>query len=172
MPLALERQDGVDDVLEQPRPGERALLGDVPDEHHRHATALGLDDLPAVYSQMVRSITTGQPMGMAVLDRTNVSATQDLPPRRVFTEGYWYARLGYGSLFGQSPQGGAAFGFGYRAVFNRLGLDLSFFNGQVNDRSGYYAEGSSAWSLIKLQGLYFLSPTANRSASSIALRSP
>ena len=29
----------------------------------REATALGLDDLPAVYSQMVRSLTTGQPMG-------------------------------------------------------------------------------------------------------------
>ena len=121
----------------------------------REATALGLDDFPAVYSQMVRSITTGQPMGVGVLDRTNVSATQDLPPRRVFSEGLWYARVGYGSLFGQSTDNGAAFGFGYRAEFDRLGLDVSFLNGQLNDSGSYYAPGSSAWSLIKLQALYF-----------------
>lgn len=130
----------------------------------REATALGLDDLPAVYSQMVRSLTTGQPMGIAVLDRTNVSAVQDQPPHRVHTEGYWYARLGYGSLFADSTDNGAAFGFGYRAEFNRFGLDLSFFNGQLNDDGGYYAPSSSAWSLIKLQSLYFMNPTANRSA--------
>jgi hypothetical protein len=130
----------------------------------REATALGLDDLPAVYSQLVRSLTTGRPMGLGVLDRTNVSATQDQPPRRVQTEGLWYARVGFGSLFGQSTQSGAAFGFGYRAEFNRLGLDVSFFNGQLNDAGGYSAPGSSAWSLIKLQGLYFLNPEGNRSA--------
>ena len=104
----------------------------------REATALGLDDLRAVYSQMVRSLTTGQPMGVGVLDRTNVSATQDLPPRRVFSEGLWYARVGYGSLFGQSTDNGAAFGFGYRAEFDRLGLDVSFLNGQLNDSGSYY----------------------------------
>lgn len=130
----------------------------------REATALGLDDLPAVYSQMVRSLTTGQPMGLGVIDRTNVSATQDLPPRRVHTEGYWYARLGYGSVFGQSTQNGAAFGFGYRAEFDRLGLDLSFFNGQLNDDSTRFGPSSSAWSLIKLEGLFFSNPTGNRSA--------
>jgi hypothetical protein len=130
----------------------------------REATALGLDDLPAVYSQMVRSLTTGQPMGMGVLDRTNVSAAQDQQPRRVFTEGFWNARLGYGTLFGEKAQGGASFGFGYRAVFNRLGLDLSFFNGQVSDSGSYYDDGSSDWSFIKLQGLYFTHPTGNQSA--------
>lgn len=133
-------------------------------EGRREATALGLDDLPAVYSQMVRSLTTGQPMGLGVLDRTNISASQDLPPRRVHSEGSWYARVGYGSLFGESTHNGAAFGFGYRAEFNRLGLDVSFFNGQLNDAGGYYAPSSSAWSLIKLQGLYFTAPTGNHSA--------
>ena len=130
----------------------------------REATALGLDDLPAVYSQMVRSLTTGQPMGIGVLDRTNVSASQDLPPRRVHSEGSWYARVGYGSLFGQSTHNGASFGFGYRAEFDRIGLDVSFFNGQLNDAGGYRGANGSAWSLIKLQGLYFLNPTGNRSA--------
>jgi hypothetical protein len=130
----------------------------------REATALGLDDLPAVYSQLVRSLTTGQPMGLGVVDRTNVTATQDMPPRRIATEGTWYARVGYGSIFGRSADNGATFGFGYRAEFDRVGLDISFLNAQINDDSRYYGPSSSAWSLIKLQGLFFTNPTSNRSA--------
>jgi hypothetical protein len=129
----------------------------------REATALGLDDLPAVYSQMVRSLTTGQPMGLAVVDRSNVSASQDVPPRRVRAEGYWYARLGFGALRAEPAQQGAAFGFGYRAGFDRLSLDVSFLNGQLSSDGGYYVDGSSLWSLIKLQGLVFTNPTGNRS---------
>ena len=37
--LALERQHGVDDVLEHAGPGERAVLGDVADEHDRRRRA-------------------------------------------------------------------------------------------------------------------------------------
>jgi hypothetical protein len=130
----------------------------------REATALGLDDLPAVYSQMVKSLTTGQPMGLAVVDRTNVSATQDLPPRRVRAEGYWYARVGFGSLFTESTQNGASFGFGYRAGFDRLALDVSFLNAQLSNDAGYFGSSGSLWSLIKLQGLMYTHPAANRSA--------
>ena len=130
----------------------------------REATAIGLDDLPAVYSQMVRSLTTGQPMGMAVVDRTNVTATQDSPARRVHAEGAWYARVGYGGVFADSTHNGATFGFGYRAEFDRLGLDVSFLNAQLSDESGYIGASSSVWSLVKLQGLYFTNPTGNRSA--------
>ena len=39
--LALELQHAVDQVLEHPRAGQRALLGDVPDEQHGRALALG-----------------------------------------------------------------------------------------------------------------------------------
>jgi hypothetical protein len=132
----------------------------------REGKALGLDDLPAVYSQLVRSLTTGQPMGsLAVLDRTNVSASQDLPPRRVQSDGYWHARVGHASLFGSTTHQAASFGFGYRAVFNRLGLDMSFFNFQLDDSgANYYGSGSSVFTPIKLEGLYFISPHANRSA--------
>lgn len=130
----------------------------------REATALGLDDLPAVYSQMVKSLTTGQPMGLAVVDRSNVSATQDLPPRRVRAEGYWYARVGAGSLFTESAQNGASFGFGYRAGFDRMALDVSFLNAQLSNDAGYFGSSGSVWSLIKLQGLMFTHPAANRSA--------
>ena len=40
--VAVEREHGVDDVLEHARPGERALLGDVADEHRGAAALLGL----------------------------------------------------------------------------------------------------------------------------------
>ena len=131
----------------------------------RQATAHGLDDLPAVYSQMVRALMTGQPMGsLAILDRTNVSAAQDLPERRVRAEGAWYARLGYGSVFGDTVQDGASFGFGYRAEFDRLGLDVSFLNFQLSDEDGYYDPSGSTSALIKLQGLFFANPKGNRSA--------
>src|SRR5437764_415145 len=35
MPVALEVQDDVDEVLEQPRPGDGAFLGDMSEQHHR-----------------------------------------------------------------------------------------------------------------------------------------
>jgi len=130
----------------------------------RQATAVGLDDLPAVYSQMVRSLLTGQPMGsLAVVDRTNVTASQDTAARRVQSEGTWYAKVGAGTVFTESTDTGGSFGFGYRAEFDRLGLDFSFLNMQLSDTGGYYGGGSSVWSLIKLQGLYFTNPIGNRS---------
>lgn len=130
----------------------------------REGKALGLDDLPAVYSQMVRSLTTGQPMGsLAVLDRTNVSASQDQPARRVQSDGFWHARVGYATLFGDTAQPAASFGFGYRAEFNRLGLDISFLNFQLGDEGGYDTSGSSAVTLVKLEGLYFANPLGNHS---------
>ena len=130
----------------------------------RQAKALGLDDLPAVYSQMVRSIVTGQPMGsQAVVNRTNVTASQDTPPRRIYSEGAWNARVGYASLFGPSTLGAASFGFGYRAEFDKLGLDLSFLNFQTSGSGTYASSGHTAMSLVKLTALYFTNPTGNRS---------
>ena len=131
----------------------------------REGKAVGLDDLPAVYSQMVRSLISGQPMGsLAVLDRSNVSAAQDEPPRRLRSEGFWHVRVGQATLFGPTQNHGASFGFGYRAEFDRVGLDVSFFNLQTSGSGSYSSPGGSTLSLVKLEGLYFLNPKANRSA--------
>jgi hypothetical protein len=137
----------------------------------REGTALGLDDLPALYSQMVRSILTGLPMsGFNVIDRTNVTAAQT-SARRVQTDSFSYARLGYGGNAGTHNQGGPAIGFGQRIELDAFGIDVSFLNYQIprSDRSypaaGYYQGNSGAsGSLLKLEGLYFLKPTANASA--------
>lgn len=128
----------------------------------REATAHGLEDLPAVYNQMVRSIVTGRPMsGFSVVDRSNVTTSQ-ASVRRVHSDSLWYGRLGYGSLFGDSHYGTPALGLGYRAELDRFGIDLAFLNFQVPTSDSYRSGSGSAGSWLKLSGLYFLDPMANR----------
>jgi hypothetical protein len=137
----------------------------------REGHALGIDDLPALYSQMVRSLVTGRPMtGFNVVDRTNVTAAQSAT-ERVHGDSLWYARLGYGSVFGDRAYGGPAIGFGYRYELDSFGVDVSFLNFQKrasNDYTYYgpYQTSSDAFagSLLKLEGLYFLRPKANATA--------
>jgi hypothetical protein len=137
----------------------------------REGRALGIDDLPALYSQMVRSIITGRPMtGFNVVDRTNVTAAQT-SQRRVQTDGFTYARLGYGATFFDKAQGAPTMGIGYRAELDAFAIDVSFLNYQMRSgRSysgspGYYGSASGfSGSFLKLEGLYFLKPAANASA--------
>jgi hypothetical protein len=130
----------------------------------REGIALGMDDLPALYSQMARSIVTGRPMeGFNVIDRTNVTASQ-ANATRVHTDSLWYARLGYGNLFGNESYGTPALGFGYRAELDAFAIDVSFLNVQFSANDTFSSHGATAQSLLKLSGLYFLSPRANRSA--------
>jgi hypothetical protein len=113
---------------------------------------------------MVRSIVTGRPMtGMNVVDRTNVTVSQ-ASVNRVHSDRFGYARLGYAGLFGDRTYGMPSLGFGYRFELDSLGLDLSFLNLQQGG-SSYQSSGHAiAGSWLKLQGLYFLRPTANASA--------
>ena len=127
--------------------------------------ALGLDDLPAVYSQMVRSIVTGRAMtGFKVVDRTNVTASQ-ATSQRVESDRFGYARIGYGGVFGDRAYGTPAIGLGFRAEFDSFGIDISFLNMQFPSHTGGESSGSVlVGSLLKLEGLYFVTPTANASA--------
>ena len=103
----------------------------------REGVALGLDDLPALYSQMVRSLETGRPMtGLGVVDRTNVTAAQ-ASAQRVHSDAFAYARLGYSGIVGNRVYGMPAFGFGYRAELDSMAIDVSFINMQVGS-SDYY----------------------------------
>jgi hypothetical protein len=134
---------------------------------HREGTALGKDDLPALYSQMVRSMITGRPMsGFNVIDRTNVTSAQ-ASTERIPADGFWYARLGYGGVFGDRTYGTPALGFGYRVELDSIGIDVSFLNYQISSSNdyGYYGSSDRAFvgSLLKLEGLYFIDPEANKS---------
>jgi hypothetical protein len=127
----------------------------------REAQALGMDDLPALYSQMVRSVLTGRPMtGLNVVDRTNVTAAQ-ATGRRVYSDSLWYGRLGYGSIFGDQVYATPSFGFGFRGELDSLGIDVSFLNFQMGGWDDYGSGSAAASSILKLSGLYFLKPRAN-----------
>lgn len=140
----------------------------------RDATALGMDDVPAVYNQMVRSLIRGVPMNTpGVTDRTNVSNTQSDAPNRVHSDSLWYFRLGYGMVFANETVGGPSIGwFGYRRELDSFGIDVSLFNVQYksSDHSSYYypyyyASGTSSntgtW--MKLMFLRFTHPKSDRS---------
>src|SRR5215471_1166907 len=134
---------------------------------HREGTALGLDDLPALYSQMVRAILTGRAVGsMGVVDRTNVTAAQDLPPRRIASDSFWYARLGYGALFSEDTHSLPGMGIGYRAEFDSFGVDVSFLNfawgsSGVGSFAGSDYSSASAGSWLKLEAMHFANKQAN-----------
>jgi len=142
------------------RLGERITATLSGPEGWREGSTLGLDDLPALYSQMVRSIVTGRPMeGMNVIDRENVTSLQSLPPKRMASESFSYARLGYGSA-------GPGMGFGHRTEGDGIALDVSFMNFQMaSGRSaGYYgSDGSASFSWVKLEALHFTNRVANAS---------
>jgi hypothetical protein len=133
---------------------------------YRQATARAIEELPSLYSQMVRSLITGQPMGVGIgtTDRTNATAAQQAP-NRVEADSLWYARLGYGAIPSPIFSSGPDVGFGYRYELDNIGIDLSF-NLMIPSR-GSAASGTSAagvsGSWIKLEGLYFANPMANSS---------
>lgn len=128
---------------------------------HREGTAVGLDDLPALYGQMVRSLVTGQPMtGLNNVDRTNVTMTQ-AAPKRVQADSFGYARLGYSGVVGGARYGGPSTGVGYRVELDSFGLDVSFFNLEHLARESYGAYGGVAGSLLKLEAFRFVNPVAN-----------
>ena len=137
----------------------------------RDATAMGKDDVPAVYSQMVRSLLRGLPMeATGVVDRTNVSGTQAAEPNRIHSDSVWYARLGYGAHFADQAYGGPSVGFfGYRREGNRYGIDVSFLNFQYKSSSStpyaYASQGSSGMtgSWLKLEILRYFAPASDRS---------
>jgi hypothetical protein len=151
----------LDATLSHVRLGDTIIVRASGRDGQREAIAHGMDDLPALYSQMARSIVTGRPMtGFNVVDRTNVTASQ-ATARRFHTDSLWYARLGHGALLGNTTYATPSLGFGYRAELDSLAIDVSFLNFQFGNQSSSF--DTSAQTLLKLSGLYFLTPTANRS---------
>jgi len=133
----------------------------------REATAYGLDDLPPVYNQMVRSLVTGQPMTLrGVVDRSNVSMSQSAKSR-VVSDSVFYGRLGYGAVFVNGAHGVPSIGLiGYRHELDAFAIDVSFLNFGFSDRAaGPYGavNNASSGSWMKLEALRFTRPTANNS---------
>src|SRR5688572_30545967 len=124
---------------------------------YREASARAIEEIPAVYSQMIRSLITGQPMSTTnnTIDRSNVTAAQQAP-NRAQADSLWYFRLGYGGATGPVTNTGPGFGFGYRYELDSLAVDLSFLNLLVfgnDDPNSSEAGVTGSW--VKLMGLYF-----------------
>jgi hypothetical protein len=134
---------------------------------YREGSVRAIEEIPAIYSQMIRSLMTGQPMNThgGSVDRTNATSAQQAP-RRVEADSLWYARLGYAGVMNPIMKGGPAIGFGYRYELDSIGIDFSFFNfmfASDSDDSGATTSLGVTGSWIKLMGLYFLNPTSNAS---------
>ena len=132
---------------------------------YREASARAIEEIPAVYSQMIRSLITGQPMNTTnnTVDRNNVTAQQQAP-NRVQADSLWYFRLGYGGATGPVTNTGPGFGFGYRYELDSLAIDLSFLNLLIfgnDDPNSSEAGVTGSW--VKLMGLYFFNPHGNAS---------
>jgi hypothetical protein len=91
-----------------------------------------------------------------------VTAAQETG-RRIHVDDIWYARLGYGTVFGDRSYGTPAVGFAYRAELDRLAIDISFLNFQIGS-GDHRSPGASAASWVRLSGLHFLNPTASLTA--------
>jgi hypothetical protein len=130
----------------------------------RTGTVGRVDDLPQLYSQLVRSLISGKPVdGLGDnVTRDNVTPRQ-AAPLRMEADSLWYVNLGYGAVVGPAFANGPGFGFGYRYELDSFALDASaqLVWGGV-DTSNHSSGVAGSW--LRLQGLYYLSPTDNRSA--------
>jgi hypothetical protein len=132
----------------------------------RDGVAMGIDDVPALYSQLVRALLSGRDVGSMtkVVDRTNVVVAQT-SPLRVQSESLVYVRLGYGSQLGPGSQSGAAMGVGFRRELDALAIDVSFVNIQEQAAStDYFGDNGSSASWIKLMALRYVNKKSNSSA--------
>lgn len=126
----------------------------------RRETVQKIEDLPAMYDQMVRAVLlrAAATNDSEAVTRKNVSESQ-VRTRRVAADAFWYGRLGYGVTPAGGLHGGPAFGLGRRWELDRIGIDVSVLNLIVyQDNDGYEGVGGS-W--IKLGVNYFLDAQAN-----------
>ncbi len=79
--------------------------------------------------------------------------------KRIKTDNLFYAKLGFGGIFGDVSDTGTNFGFGYRHETDSIAVDFSF----LNFTFGQSKESAVSCNVIALQGLYFFSPIDNSS---------
>jgi hypothetical protein len=122
-----------------------------------------VEDLPAVYHQVVHSILTGteNTAESGNVDRRNVTRDQT-KQRRVSADAVWYAQLGYGSTPAGGFHAGPAFGFGRRWELDSVGINLGFLNFILYQDSEEFRGSSAGW--IDLGADYFFDAYANSTA--------
>jgi len=119
-----------------------------------------VEDLPASYSQMARSLLTGAAAtnDSSAVDRKNVTSNQE-EQRRVNADAIWYAKLGYGATSADGFHSGPHVGFGRRWELDRFGIDLGFLNLLMYQNSSEFEGLSAGW--VEIGFDYFFAPSAN-----------
>lgn len=123
-----------------------------------------IEDLPPMYSQMVRSLLTGgsQANDGSAIDRTNVTETQAARQTRVRADKVWYLNLGYGVGAGDEVRFGPRFGLGHRWELDRFALDLSFLSFQLLESDDDLdVDNGISLELVGLSARYFFAYQAN-----------
>lgn len=121
-----------------------------------------IEDLPPLYSQMVRSVLSGTEMTneSGNVTRKNVTETQNQQVR-VRADAIWYAKLGYGATTADGFHSGPEFGFGRRWELDSIGIDLAFFNFLLYQNSDGFKGLSAGW--VELGADYFFDAFGNSS---------
>jgi len=119
-----------------------------------------LEDLPGLYSQMVRAILGGTQLTneSGAVNRKNVTETQN-QTERVRADAIWYAKLGYGATTADGFDSGPEFGFGRRWELDRVGIDLGFFNFLMYQNADGFNGLSAGW--VELGADYFFDAYGN-----------
>lgn len=119
-----------------------------------------VEELPVAYERLVRALQTGQPVS-GTADRDSVT-TAEQSPRRVEADTLVYAQLGGGISGFERPEGGTAFGFGYRHALDNMAIDISGLNTIIPaDPDG---SEQLTLTLVELSALYYTDGGAARSA--------
>lgn len=87
------------------------------------ASAETIEELPQVYSQLVRALVHGTTLDAAVT-RDNVTAAQDAP-RRQQADSMGYGRIGFGGIVADGLEPAIALGGGYRLELDHVFIDAS-----------------------------------------------
>jgi hypothetical protein len=148
-------------MLNHVRLGESVTITVQSSQGTRRAKANRLEDLPNIYSQMVRSILAGGEMTneSGAVNRKNVTEAQSSKAQRVRADAIWYAKLGYGVTTADGLDSGPEFGFGRRWELDRVGIDLSFLNFLMYQNSEGFNGVSAGW--VELAADYFFDADAN-----------
>jgi hypothetical protein len=120
-----------------------------------------IEELPAVYDQMAKSLTQGSPAtnDSEAMSRDTVTASQT-KPQRVKADHMWYVKLGFVGGSADRVHTGPLFGFGTRWELDRFALDVSFLTFALLDQGSGEDSGVSG-EFIGLSGHYFFNPSAN-----------
>ncbi len=118
-----------------------------------------IEELSKAYDRIIDSVTKNKSLAADEASRKNVLAHEARTPKKVSSEPFFYAKLGYGGIVYDGIQSGILIGLGLRFELDRFALDFSSINGvfQVKSDSDDDEENKS-YEILRISGLYYFMP--------------